>query len=72
MITGRRRLVPVRTDTVDVFGSFTMTVSGRNTHAVNRGLSLGISWSFGQGGGEPLIAARQRSLVRGLCEKSGS
>jgi len=39
---------------------------------VNRGLSLGISWSFGQGGGEPLIAARQRSLVLGLCEKSGS
>ena len=61
-------------DTIDVFASFTKTVTGRNTHAVNRGLSLGLSWSFGAGGNEPLIArdARKRSLIRCICEKSGS
>jgi hypothetical protein len=61
-------------DVVDVFGSFTTTVSGRNTHAVNRGISLGLSWSFGRPGDEQLIAAdgRRRSLIRCLCEKSGS
>jgi hypothetical protein len=60
-------------DTMDVFASFTTTVAGRNTHAVNRGISLGLSWSFGQSGGEQLIArdGRQGSLVRCLCEKAG-
>src|SRR5690349_12705028 len=45
------------TDTFDVFGSFTMTVSGRNTHAVNRGLSLGLSWSFGDPGEKALMTS---------------
>ena len=31
------------TDTWDLFGSFTTTVTGRNTHAVNRGISLGVA-----------------------------
>jgi hypothetical protein len=35
-------------DAIDVFGSYTSTVAGRNTHAVNRGLAIGASWSFGR------------------------
>ena len=30
------------THTWDLFGSFTTTMTGRNTHAVNRGISLGV------------------------------
>ena len=61
------------TDTMDVFASYTTTVTGRNTHAVNRGISLGMSWSFGRAGDDQLIArdGRQGSLVRCLCEKAG-
>jgi hypothetical protein len=62
-------------EAVDIFASYTTTVTGRNTHAVNRGISLGMSWSFGRSGGgdDQLIArdGRQDSLVRCLCEKSG-
>lgn len=60
-------------ESIDAFASYTTTVTGRNTHAVNRGISLGMSWSFGQSDGEQLIArdGRQGSLVRCLCEKAG-
>jgi hypothetical protein len=61
-------------ETIDVFASYTTTVTGRNTHAVNRGISLGMSWSFGRSfGDEQLIArdGRQDSLARCLCEKNG-
>ncbi len=61
------------TDTWDLFGSFTTTVTGRNTHAVNRGISLGVAWSFGGPGA--LIRAsrdtREGGLVRCLCQKAG-
>jgi hypothetical protein len=59
------------TDTTDVFLAYTTTVSGRNTHAVNRGLSLGVSWSFGRSDGGALVSrdGREASLVRCLCEK---
>ena len=59
------------TDTVDLFGSFTTTLSGRNTHAVNRGLSIGVAWSFGEGGAMALASrsASEGSLVRCLCQK---
>jgi hypothetical protein len=61
-------------DTTDVFAGYTTTVTGRNTHAVNRGLSLGVSWSFGgSGGDDPFVERdnRRDSLVRCLCEKAG-
>jgi len=60
-------------DRFDVFGSYTVTVRGRNTHAVNRGISMGLSWSFGDRGNEALISvdAQKRSLTRCLCEKAG-
>lgn len=60
-------------DTTDVFASYTTTLTGRNTHAVNRGISLGMSWSFGSQSGDDLLLARdgrRGSLVRCLCEKS--
>lgn len=61
------------TDTWDVFGSFTTTLTGRNTHAVNRGISLGVAWSFGGPG--TLIRtsrdAREGTLVKCLCQKAG-
>lgn len=34
-------------DTFDVFGSFSRLVAGRNGHALDRGISVGASWSFG-------------------------
>lgn len=65
-------------DTIDVFGSYTRTVTGRNTHAVNRGIAVGITWSFDmRRTGETTSAqmreasAREESLVRCLCEKRG-
>jgi hypothetical protein len=61
------------TDTTDLFASFTTTVSGRNTHAVNRGLSIGVSWSFGRESTSLFTArdAREDSIVRCLCQKPG-
>jgi hypothetical protein len=56
----------------DVFGAYTRTVFGRNTHAVNRGLSVGVSWSFGGVHGDEAVIAedgREASLVRCVCEK---
>ncbi len=35
------------TSRIDVFGSFTRTLAGRNAHALSRGLTVGASWSFG-------------------------
>ena len=60
------------TDTTDLFVAYSRTVTGRNTHATDRGLSIGMSWSFGRPGGDETLASRdgrQGSLVRCLCEK---
>jgi hypothetical protein len=62
------------TDTFDLFLGYTRTITGRNTHAIERGLTLGVSWSFGRrlgDGGETLASrdSRQGSLVRCVCEK---
>jgi hypothetical protein len=35
------------TPRIDVFGSFLHTLAGRNAHALSRGLTVGVSWSFG-------------------------
>ena len=34
---------------IEVFGSFMTTTAGRNSHALARGLTLGVSWGFGGG-----------------------
>lgn len=60
------------TDTWDVFGSFTTTLTGRNTHTINRGISVGVAWSFG-GPGALLRASRdgrEDRIVRCLCQKA--
>jgi hypothetical protein len=60
------------TETTDLFFGYTRTVTGRNTHATDRGLSVGMSWSFGSPRGGDALAkrdAREGSLVRCLCEK---
>jgi len=71
---------------VDVFASFSRLVVGRNGHALNSGITLGASWSFSRrlkrdavaaGAGAPssqyaeMIARRQGSLGRCICQKSG-
>jgi hypothetical protein len=73
------------TDSVDVFGSFVRTVMGRNEHAVNRGVTIGASWGFARKSKSPdtitalppaadttVADKRQGSLVRCICQKSGS
>jgi hypothetical protein len=72
-------------DSVDLFGSFTRLVAGRNGHALNRGVTVGASWSFsrrakqsvtGSGGGAPaseyarMNTKREGSLGRCICQKS--
>ncbi|HKE85280.1 MAG TPA: hypothetical protein VKB50_16070 [Vicinamibacterales bacterium] len=61
-------------ETTDLFVGYTRTMTGRNTHAIDRGLSLGLSWSFGhrRGAGGAALASRdsrEGSLVRCVCEK---
>jgi hypothetical protein len=73
-------------DSIDVFASFSRLVAGRNGHALNRGVTVGASWSFSgrstraavaAGAGAPssqyaeMIARRQGSLARCICQKSG-
>jgi hypothetical protein len=74
------------TDSVDMFASFSRLVVGRNGHALNRGVTVGASWSFSRtskgdvvsaGAGAPssqyaeLIGKREGSLGRCICQKSG-
>ena len=61
------------TDRIDVFGSLLRTVAARNGHAVDHGLSLGLSWGFStRRAGDRAIAKADRSLAKCLCEKSAS
>src|SRR5262245_3941956 len=59
------------TDSIDLFGSMIHTVAQRNGHAIDRGLSIGLSWSFSTGRAQPsaIASASERSLVKCLCEK---
>jgi hypothetical protein len=74
-------------DSVDVFGSFSRLVAGRNGHALNRGITVGASWNFSRrsarsaaaaGTGAPAseytrtVARREGSLARCVCQKSGT
>jgi hypothetical protein len=70
------------TDSVDIFGSFVRTMTGRNEHALRRGITVGASWSFSRRKGTDLTASRaepdretsprEGSLIRCICQKSGS
>ncbi len=60
-------------DRVDLFGSLIHTAAARNGHAIDRGLSLGLSWSFSTSRGKDRAIAREdRSLAKCLCEKRTS
>jgi hypothetical protein len=61
------------TQTVDVYGSWMKTVTQRNGHLLDRGISIGVSWSYSTRRGANSIArAQEQSLVRCLCEKSAN
>ena len=70
-------------DSMDIFASFSRLVVGRNGHALNRGISVGTSWSFARRKTPPIVstasgspdvatARREGSLIRCVCQKSGS
>jgi hypothetical protein len=75
-------------DALDLFGSFTRQVAGVNGHKLNRGITIGASWSFSRksradavagSAGTPssaeyarLTAKREGSLGRCICQKSGT
>ena len=58
-------------DTVDLFGSLTTTIAQRNGHELQRGISIGLSWSFTTRRAQPraVTTTAENSLVRCLCEK---
>jgi hypothetical protein len=63
------------TNSLDVFGSYMTSLAGRNTHALDRGITLGATWSFGRSL-RGLLSAQDRdsdgvgaSLIRCLCQK---
>jgi hypothetical protein len=61
------------TDKIDVYGSMIRTVAARNGHLIDRGLSLGMSWSFSVRRGDRAISSRaEQSLARCVCAKNAS
>ncbi len=57
-------------DKIDVFGSVIHTVAVRNVHAIDYGVSFGLSVGFSaRRGKDRAIASAEDSLVRCLCEK---
>jgi hypothetical protein len=63
------------TERVDLFGSMIRTVAARNGHMIDRGLSLGLSWSFSAGRAKDRALARaetEDSLARCVCTKGAS
>jgi hypothetical protein len=75
-------------DSFDIFASFSREVAGRNGHVLNRGVTLGASWSFSRKGKGDVITAgtgapaaeyarmttakRETTLGRCICQKSGN
>ena len=61
------------TPRVDVFFSYATTLAGQNGHALNRGLSLGMAWTFGgPHAADPLAERTRDALPRCLCQKGSS
>jgi hypothetical protein len=57
-------------ESIDVFGSALRTVSQRNGHELNRGLTVGLSWSFTTPHAKDrALSMAENSLGRCLCEK---
>ena len=61
------------TQTFDVYGSWLRTVTQRNGHLLDRGVTVGLSWSFStrRAVGRGIARAEERSLTRCVCEKTG-
>ncbi len=60
------------TGSLDLFGSYMKSLAGRNTHALDRAITIGASWSFGRSLRGLIMAADEdpeESLVRCLCQK---
>ena len=72
------------TDSLDVFGSYSSQVAGRNGHSMDRGITVGLSWGFRRKSpGESAAATapasdapdaetekREGTLLRCICQKS--
>ena len=57
-------------DTLDIFGSLIHTVAVRNVHAIDYGVSFGLSVSFSpRRAKDRAIASAEGSLAKCLCEK---
>ena len=57
----------------DLFGSLIHTAAARNGHAIDRGISLGLSWTFSTSrANDRAIASADRTLAKCLCGKSAS
>jgi len=55
---------------LDVFGSFMRTTLGYSAHAIDRGISVGVSWGLGKSGpADPLQERSHHALPKCLCEK---
>jgi hypothetical protein len=58
------------TESIDIFGSAMRAVAQRNGHELNRGISVGVSWSFTTAHARKSIGTTAEStLARCLCEK---
>ena len=72
-------------ESFDVFGSFSRQVAGRNGHVLNRGVTIGASWSFSHRPNGQAVASnygapgpryprasgrREGSLLRCICQKT--
>jgi hypothetical protein len=59
------------TKSLDVFGSYMKSLAGRNTHALDRAITVGASWSFGRGLRSLMMADddTEGSLIKCLCQK---
>jgi hypothetical protein len=61
------------TDRIDIFGSMVHTVAARNVHIIDRGVSVGLSWSFTTNRAKDrAITSAEHKLFKCLCEKSAS
>ena len=61
------------TEKVDIFGSMIHTIAQRNGHAIDRGLSVGLGYSFSTSRAKAqAIASAEHSLAKCLCEKSAN
>ena len=69
------------TDSLDLFGSFVKAVAVRNGHAVNRGITVGLSWTVKpkrvdvepqRPAQDEAVGHTTRALVRCTCQKGKS